>query len=95
MNKYELVVIIDAQKAQGEKEEIYKQIVDIVNKAGAKVINAQVWLEKQKFFFTIKKKHEGTYYLVNFEGATSFLVKIKELLRLNENILRYLIIKNV
>ena len=93
MNKYELVVIVDAQKPVGEKEEIYKQITECVVKGGAKVINAQVWLERQRLVFTIKKKTEGTYYLVNFESAGSALAKMKELLRLNENILRYLIIR--
>ena len=91
MNKYELVVIIDAQKAQPEKEEIYKQLTDSVVKGGGKVTANQVWLDRQKFVFNIKKKTEGTYYLVNFESAASFLPKIKEFLRLNENILRYLL----
>ena len=91
MNKYELVVIIDAQKAQPEKDEIYKQLNDSVVKGGGKVTGSQVWLERQKFVFNIKKKNEGTYYLVNFESAASSLPKIKEFLRLNENILRYLL----
>lgn len=95
MNKYELVVIIDAQKTQPEKDDVSKQIADAVTKAGAKAVNAQVWLEKQKFVFNIKKKSEGTYYLINFEGAAAILSKIKEALRLNENVLRYLIIKTV
>ncbi len=95
MNKYELVVIIDAQKSQPERDEVYKQVTETIVKAGAVVTNAQVWLEKQKFVFSIKKKLEGTYYLVNFDAASPFLTKIKELLRLNENILRYLIIKNI
>ena len=91
MNKYELVVIIDAQKAQPEKEEIYKQLTDAVVKADSKVTGSQVWFDRQKFVFNIKKKSEGTYYLVNFESAAGSLPKIKEFLRLNENILRYLL----
>lgn len=91
MNKYELVVIVDAQKAQPEKDEIYKQLTDSIVKGGGKVTAAQVWLERQKFVFNIKKKSEGTYYLVNFESITTSLPKIKEFLRLNEHILRYLL----
>ena len=95
MNKYELMIIVDAQKPQPEKEEIYKQTADVIAKAGGKVISAQVWLDKHRMAFNIKKKNEGTYYLVNFESQTSFLTKIKELLRLNEQILRSIIIKNI
>ena len=92
MNKYELMVIVDAQKPQPEKEEIYKQTTDAITKAGGKVINAQVWLEKHRFAFNIKKKNEGTYYLVNFEGDSQATHNIRATLRLNEKILRYLII---
>ena len=93
MNKYELMIIVDAHKAATEKEEIYKQTTEAVTKAGAKVLSAQVWLEKQKFIFNIKKRTDGTYYLINFESAASCVAKMKELLRLNEGILRFLIIK--
>lgn len=91
MNKYELVVIIDAQKSQPEKDEITKQLTDAIIKAEGKVSGAQVWFDRQKFVFNIKKKTEGTYYLVNFESAAVSLPKIKEFLRLNENVLRYLL----
>lgn len=93
MNKYELVIIVDAQITQQEKEEIYQQATDIVIKGGGKVINGQVWIEKQKFSFCIKKKWEGTYYLINFEGAGSIVSEIRKLLRLNERILRSAITK--
>ncbi len=93
MNKYELVAIVDAHKAQGEKDEVLKQITDSVAKGGGKVTNAQVWLDKHKMFFNIKKKNEGTYFQVNFDGASIVVAKIKEVLRINEEILRFMILK--
>ena len=94
MNKYELMVIVDAQKSQTEKDEVFKQTTDAINKGGGKIINSQVWLDKHRMAFNIKKKSEGTYYQVNFESLSTNLAKVKELLRLNEEILRYLITKN-
>lgn len=93
MNKYELVTIVDAVNPQEEKEQAVKQAQDIVTKAGGKVINNQVWIEKQRFSFLMKKKKEGTYYLINFEGKPSILGSIRSALKLNEKILRSLIIK--
>jgi len=52
-------------------------------------VNSQVWIEKQKFTFKIKKKKEGAYYLINFEGPGSKLAKIQRNLRLKEYILRF------
>ena len=93
IRKYELVVIVDAKLSNEEKEGIRKEITDVVNKAGAKVINSQVWLEKNRFTFRIKKRTEGTYYLINFEADGASADKIRPVLRLNERVLRFEITK--
>ena len=93
MNKYELMSIVNSHLTQDEKDAVYKQATDCVIKGGGKVINAQVWLDKHKMSFAIKKCSEATYYLINFESAAAAMANIRELLRLNENILRYLITK--
>ncbi len=91
MNKYELVVIVDSQKPQDVKETVFKQASEAVSKGGGKVINGQVWFEKQKFTYRIKKSLEGTYYLIKFESLGSLIEKLKKTLHLNEEILRFLI----
>ena len=95
MNKYELVVIVDATIPQEAKEGVVKDTSDAIVKYEGKVINSQVWLEKQKFTFCMKKKTEGTYYLINFEAPKSALVSLRKALKLNEKVLRSLIIKLV
>ena len=92
MTKYELVYIVDAHLAPEAKEEVNKQVVDTVTKAEGKVINSNVWFERQRISFPIKKIQDGTYYLVNWEGRGNTSVKIRQSLRLNERVLRFLII---
>ena len=91
MNKYELVVIVDAQKPQDAKEVVFKQTTETVVKNGGKVINGQVWIEKQKLAYRIQKCLEGTYYLVKFESLGDAIDKVKKSLQLNEEIVRFLI----
>ena len=91
--KYELVVIVDAKLTNESKETVRKEVTDLVNKFDGKVINSQVWLEKHKFTFEIEKCTEGTYYIINFEGESDVVNKMKPLLKLNENILRYAFIR--
>ncbi len=91
--KYELVVIVDAKLTNESKETVRKEVTDLVNKHGGKVINSQIWLEKHKFTFEIEKCTEGTYYIVNFEGGSDVVNKMKPLLKLNEKILRFVFIK--
>lgn len=92
MNKYELVYIVDAHLAPEAKEEVSKQVVDTVTKAEGKVINSAVWFERQKMSFPIKKTQDGTYYMINWEGNGSATLKVRQSLRLNERVLRFLII---
>lgn len=91
--KYELVIIVDVKLSADEKKSISKEAAEAVNRGGGKILNSQVWLEKHKFTFRIKKSQEGTYYLINFEGPGSVIEKIRPILRLNEKILRFTIMK--
>lgn len=92
LNKYELMLVVDAKLTADQKEQISKEVTDTLLKHKAKVINSKVWLERHKFTFPIKRQAEGTYYLINFESDGSSNVKINNDFRLNEKILRYIII---
>ena len=93
VRKYELILIIDAKLTSETKEITRKETTDLINKHGGKVINSQVWLEKHKMTFQIKKCDEGTYYIVNFEGGSEVVAKVKPSLKLNEKILRFIFVK--
>jgi len=93
MNKYELVYIVDAHAAQGTKDEIAKQVADSLVKADLKVINNQMWLDRHKMSFLINKIGEGTYYLLSLEGKSSGITKLQSILRINEQILRFMTVK--
>ena len=93
MNKYELIVIVDAASPQEEKESVIKEVIDVINKCDGKLINRKVWLDKHKFFFRIQKKTDGTYYILNFEGSQSRMAEFRKLLRLNSKVLRFLLIR--
>ena len=93
MNKYEMVLIVDAHLNSTERDEIVKQAVDVVNKSEGKIINSNLWMEKHRMSFPIKKVWDGAYYLVNFEAQSPAIAKIRQLFRINEKILRYLIIR--
>ncbi len=93
MNKYELVYIIDAHATQEVKDEISKQVNDAITKSNVKLINTQVFLERHKMSFPIKKVMEGTYYMINLEAPAAALDKLDKFLRFNEQILRFLTVK--
>lgn len=91
MDKYELMVLVKGQSPQEEKDAIYKQTTEAITKNGGKVVSNQVWLEKHKLAFSIQKCWEATFYLIKFDAATSAIEKMRQAIRLNEGVLRYLI----
>lgn len=93
MNKYEFVYIVDAHASQVVKDEIAKQVADAAAKAEVKTVNSQVWLEKHRMSFPIKKAVEGTYYLLNMEAKSAAINKMQSILKINEQILRFLTVR--
>lgn len=93
MNKYELVYIVDAHATQAVKDEIAKQVADSVAKSEGKITNAQMWLERHKMSFPINKVSEATYYLLNVESKPAGINKLNSILRINEQILRFLTVR--
>ncbi|MDP8264144.1 MAG: 30S ribosomal protein S6 [Candidatus Aceula lacicola] len=91
MKKYELAVVLDAHLSQDEKENVIKKVADGIAKGKGKVINSQVWIEKYKLAFKIRRRTEGTYYLINFESEQASVAKIRQILNMNEDVLRFAI----
>src|SRR5476649_1363588 len=93
MNKYELVYIVDAHAPQSTKDEIAKQVSDSLAKTEVKLINSQMWLDRHKMSFPIQKIGEGTYYLLSLEAKSSSIAKLQSILRINEQILRFMAVR--
>ena len=93
MDKYELAVVVEASLPQDQKDGIVKETSDAINKAGGKVINSQVWIDKHKLSFRLKKCWEATYYLVNLESPRAGVLPLQKTLGANERILRFLMTK--
>jgi len=91
--KYEIIVIVDAKLSPEEQDNILKTVADVVKKEGGRVINSQVWLEKNKFTFQIKKVNEGKYYIFNIMTKAASISKMRSIFRLNERILRFEFVK--
>ncbi|HRZ41061.1 MAG TPA: 30S ribosomal protein S6 [Candidatus Omnitrophota bacterium] len=92
MNKYELVVIVDATLPQEQKDAVVKEIGEAIQKCDGKVINSQVWVDKHRMSFRMKKCSEGTYYMINYEGNPAKNAELRRALKLNERVLRSLIV---
>lgn len=93
MNDYEAMFIVRPELNEEEKKELYAQLNDTITKSQGEILSSGVWSEKRKLCYPIKKAQEGIYYLVTFKIAPGAILKLKQTFRLNENIIRVLIVK--
>jgi small subunit ribosomal protein S6 len=91
MKKYEAMFILKPDLAEEAKKALLVQINDVITKNGGAVIQASIWAERKKLYFAIKKYQEALYYLVNFDLPPEAVVKIVQVYKLNEDVLRVLI----
>ncbi|UCD15292.1 MAG: 30S ribosomal protein S6 [Candidatus Omnitrophota bacterium] len=97
---YESMMILKANLDDKENEEIFQKIIKRVEGLKGKVSSSKVWVKERTFFYPLrgrgaeKKRHfKGCYWLIDFKLDTAKLGDLKETIRLEERILRNLIIK--
>ena len=76
-----------------------KSIKEQVSKHEGHILTDQVWAEKKKLAYDLfpigggMRFKEGMYYLINFECSPDVIASLKTNYHMNEQILRFLIIK--
>lgn len=93
MAEYEAMIIVQPNINEERKKELFDGINDTASKNGAEIVSSSVWSEKRKMSYPIKKFQEGIYYLINFKSSASVIAKLKQAYKLNEDIIRLLILK--
>jgi len=83
--------IVKPDLSEEEAKGVYAAIKDVIAKNGGTVASADVWSERRRLTFTLKKQQEGVYYLVKFSAPSEAVAKLKYAYGLNEYILRVLI----
>jgi len=92
MKKYEALFILKPDLSEDDKKLLFAQLGEAIAKRKGIIGNAGVWGEKRKLYFPLKRYREGLYYLLGFEALPASIDEIRHAYRLNENILRDLII---
>lgn len=92
MPNYEIVYILNQNINDDVLPNVMNKVHELISKAGAEITNISQWGRK-KFSYPIKKQVEGHYVLANFRAEPTAIKKIDASLKLNDDILRYLIVK--
>lgn len=90
LRNYELVYIADPELDEEQLGALEERVKSLIEGAGGKVLNVDRW-GKRKLAYHILKRSEGYYILVDTELPPQAGAAIERDLKLNEQVLRYLL----
>ena len=91
MRNYEGVFILNPDLGGDAAKSAVAQVQEIVTKNSGRVDGLQEW-GKRRLAYKIGKKQEGNYLVVNFQMDSLQTKKLEQSLRLNDQIIRYLLV---
>jgi small subunit ribosomal protein S6 len=92
MGKYELAVVVNAQIDDEARTAVVDRCKELIARFGGTVGEVDDW-GKKKLAYEIQKMNEGYYYFIKFEAEGSAIAEIENFMRIMDNVLRYLCVK--
>lgn len=92
VNIYECMFLLDPTKVAGDVSAAAQQLHATLEKHKAEVLASRPW-DERRLSYSIGTHKKGLYYLVYFKVDTKVLVEIEHDFKLNENILRLMVLK--
>ncbi len=98
VNSYECMFILDSAKTATGMEDVKGQLHATIEKYGAQILASRPWSEKNegkldsRLSYPVKGQKKGTYYLTYFKADSLKLLEMEHDFRLNETILRHMVL---
>ena len=89
MNRYENIIIIDADVGEDEKKGLTERLETLISQRNGELIAFDEW-GMRKLAYEIKKKRQGQYLRLDFCGTGELVDAIERLLRHDHRILRFM-----
>ena len=91
MNKYESVIILSANALEEETVAFGEKMKELIS-ANGELTNVEEW-GKKTLAYEIKKQKEGYYILFTFDAKPEFIAEFERVLRLDEVVLKHIVIR--
>lgn len=91
MRDYELVFIVTPEFDEAATADIVDKVKSWITESGGTIESVEEW-GRQKLAYLIRNHKEGQYYLFNIILEPSMVATLERNFRLQESILRFLII---
>ena len=92
MNKYEIALVVSSKIDDEARTATLDRVKKRVEKSGSTIIDVDE-KGKQRLAYEIQDMVEGYYYFLHFEGPDDAPAFIERHLRIYDNVIRFLIVK--
>ena len=92
MNKYELAVVVNAKIEDDARTATVEKVKEYITRYNGTITNVDEW-GKKKLAYDIQKMSEGYYYFIQFEADADCPAELERHVRIMENVLRYLCVR--
>ncbi len=92
MRDYEVMYILNAELDEEGIDAAVTRFEDVVKGDGGEIVKTERW-GKRKLAYEVNDKIEGYYVLMYFKSPSSAAQELERLLKINDDILRHLLIK--
>ena len=92
MANYESVLIARQDLGTSQVNTLVESLTEVIKREGGEVVKADNWGLKN-LAYRIKKNRKGHYVLLNIVAPSQAIFEYERLMRLNEDIIRYMTIK--
>ena len=91
MRDYELVFIVTPEFDEPATADVVDKVKSWITEAGGSIESFEEW-GRQKLAYLVRNNKEGQYYLFNIKLEPTAVASLEQNFRLQESILRFLII---
>ncbi|AJD02001.1 30S ribosomal protein S6 [Campylobacter lari] len=92
MRHYEVLFILKPTLTEEEVSAKLEFVKEVLTKNGAE-IESVVPMGTRKLAYKIKKYERGTYFVIYFKAPTNLIAELERVLRITEEVIRFLIVK--
>lgn len=92
MTKYELTIVLPGKDTTTKQKKILAKIEKTITDTGGKIGKMQDW-GKKSLAYSIKKQEEGCYFFLPLDLAPEEVLGIIRTIENDEDVLRYLLVK--
>jgi small subunit ribosomal protein S6 len=93
VKNYELMLIFDPSLEENVITEELSKITSLIEKEKGEILNKDIWGLK-KLAYPIKRQDNGFYVVLYFNSEAGVLSELDRLNKINDKILRHLIVKS-